>query len=120
MSIWYSAQVLGRVEKQANSGSGRSGPRHRKSARVPLQAEVQLRRSGQRHYKAEVHDASPEGCRLEFVDRPRLDETVWVKFDGLDAIQSTVCWVNGPEAGVEFVRPIYQSVFDSLISRLRR
>ena len=94
--------------------------RPRKNPRVQLIAEVQLRRSGHHHYLVNVHDASPEGCRLEFVERPRLDETVWIKFDGLDAIQSTVCWMNGFDAGVEFARPIYPAVFDALIARLSR
>ena len=96
------------------------GPRPRKSARVSLEAEVQLRRSGQSHYRVNVHDISPEGCRLEFVERPRLDETVWVKFSGLDAIASTVCWMRGHEVGIEFNRAIYQPVFENLIARLQR
>jgi hypothetical protein len=97
-----------------------NGPRPRKSPRVALQAEVQLRRSGQHHYVVNVFDISPEGCKLEFVERPRLDETVWVKFDGYDAIQSTVCWVEGHTVGVEFARPIYPSIFEIMIARLRR
>lgn len=99
---------------------GQRPHRYRRSARVPLQAEVQLRRSGQHHYMANVYDVSPEGCRLEFVERPRLDETVWIKFDGLDAIQSTVCWTEGFEVGVEYARPIHPAVFDVLIARLTR
>ena len=95
-----------------------TGPRHRKSARVPLKAEVQLRRSGNHHYMVNVYDISPQGCRIEFVDRPRLDEIVWVKFEGLDGIESTICWLKGPEAGVEFVRPISPAVFDTLVRRL--
>lgn len=96
-----------------------SGPRQRKSARVALQAEVQLRRSGQRHYLVNVFDISAEGCKLEFVERPRLDETVWVKFDGFDAIQSSVCWVEGHSAGIEFARPIYPSIFETIVARLK-
>jgi hypothetical protein len=65
-----------------------------------------------------VHDISPEGCKLEFAERPRLDETVWVKFEGLDAVESNVCWVRGSDVGIEFVRPIYPSVFDGLVRRL--
>jgi hypothetical protein len=95
-----------------------TGPRPRKSARVPLQAEVQLRRPGQHHYRVNVFDISPEGCKHEFVERPRLDETVWVKFDGYDAIQSSVCWVEGHSAGIEFERPIYPSIFEMMIARL--
>ncbi len=94
-------------------------PRQRKSARVMLQAEVQLRRSGHHHYVVTVFDISPEGCKMEFVERPRLDETVWVKFEGYDAIQSTVCWVEGHSVGVEFARPIYPSIFQMIIERLR-
>ncbi|NUT00189.1 MAG: hypothetical protein HOP96_04365 [Sphingomonas sp.] len=85
---------------------------------MALQAEVQLRRSGHHHYRVNVHDVSPEGCRLEFVERPRLDETVWIKFEGLEAIASSVCWVRGFDAGVEFLRPIYSAVFDALVNRL--
>jgi len=96
-----------------------TGPRHRKSARVPLQAEVQLRRSGQHHYRVNVFDISPEGCKVEIVERPRLDETVWVKFHGYDAIQSSVCWVEGHAAGIEFERPIYPSIFEMMVSRLK-
>ena len=103
--------------KQASDAN--PGPRPRKSARVALQAEVQLRRSGQHHYRVNVFDMSPEGCKLEFVERPRLDETVWVKFDGYDAIQSSVCWIDGHTVGVEFARPIYPSIFDIMVARLR-
>lgn len=99
-------------------GSSPDGPRERKSARVSLRAEVQLRRSGHHHYVVSVHDISPEGCRLEFVERPRLDETVWVKFEGLDAIESSVCWLRGSDVGIEFVRPIYPAVFDILVRKL--
>jgi len=86
---------------------------------VSLQAEVLLRRSGQRHYRVDVHDASPEGCRLEFVERPRLDETVWVKFDGMDSIEANVCWIKGHDVGVEYARPIHPAVFDTLVRRLK-
>ncbi|QNP42853.1 PilZ domain-containing protein [Sphingomonas daechungensis] len=80
----------------SENGSGLGGPQlPRRNARVPLQAEVQLRRSGQRHYMVNVYDISPEGCRLEFVERPRLDETVWVKLGSLESIEANVCWVKG-------------------------
>ena len=99
----------------------RAGPqRPRRNARVSLQAEVQLRRSGQRHYRVDVHDVSPDGCRLEFVERPRLDETVWVKFDGMESIEASVCWARGHDVGVEFTRAIHPAVFETLVHRLKR
>ncbi|HEY1142752.1 MAG TPA: PilZ domain-containing protein [Sphingomicrobium sp.] len=103
------------------TGKGGEGlPRERRSARVALSTEVQLRRSGHHHYLVNAFDISPEGCKLEFVERPRLDETVWVKFDGLDAVPSTVCWIDGHSVGIEFDRPMYPSVFDLLIARLKQ
>jgi len=94
-------------------------PRERRSVRVPLEAEITLRRPGQQTYRVRVHDASPHGCKVEFVERPRLDERVWVKFDGLEALESLVCWVDGFVAGVEFVRPIYPAVFNLLVQKIR-
>ena len=92
---------------------------NRKAERIALDAEVALRRTGQHLYRVRVYDASPHGCRLEFVERPRVAEHVWVKFDGLDSIESLVCWVEGFVVGVEFVRPMYPAVFDALVARLR-
>ena len=87
--------------------------------RVPFAAEVALRRSGRINYRVRVHDVSCHGCRLEFVERPALDEHVWVKFDGLEPIQGLVCWIDGFDAGIEFVRPIHAAVFDALLPRGR-
>ena len=61
------------MDKDIESGPRPEGPRERKSNRVSLQAEVKLRRSGHHHFLVNVHDISPEGCKLEFVERPRLD-----------------------------------------------
>ena len=46
-------------------------------------------------------------------------ETLAPAVEGLDAIESTVCWLKGSDAGVEFARPIYQPVFEALVSRLK-
>ena len=93
-------------------------PLPRRSLRVALHAEIILRRAGQNNYRVQVYDVSPEGCKIEFVERPNLDERLWVKFDGLEAMESLVCWVRGAKAGLEFSRPIYAPVYDMLLRRL--
>ena len=103
---------------QIPSGFTPQGFTGRRSERVAVNAEVALRRSGQLNYRVRVFDASLHGCRLEFVERPQLEERVWVKFDRLDAIEGIVCWVDGFCAGVEFPKPMHQAVFDSLAARL--
>ena len=90
----------------------------RSADRIELRADLSLRRVGRQHYRARVFDISPEGCKVEFVERPRLDELVWVKFDCLEAIEASVCWVDGFYGGLKFLRPIYPAVFDLLLARL--
>ena len=85
---------------------------------MPLSANVALRRAGQHSYDVRILDVSPHGCKAEFVERPKLDEHVWVKFDGLCALEAMVCWTRGFDVGLEFEQPIHPAVFDLLVARL--
>ena len=91
----------------------------RRSERVALNASVSLRRSGQLNYRVRIFDASLHGCRVEFVERPRVDEQLWVKFDGLQPLEAEVCWVEGFSVGVNFAQPVHPAVFERLILGLR-
>ena len=91
----------------------------RKSARVSVAAMVKLRRRGHHNFTVKLYDLSREGCKVEFMERPQLDETVWVKVEGLELLQATVCWIEGLCAGVEFERALHPAVFDMLVNRLR-
>lgn len=90
----------------------------RDQERIQLSAEISLRRVGRKNYTAQVFDLSTHGCKVEFVERPRLDELVWVKFNALEAIEAEVCWVDGFFGGLKFLRPIYPAVYDLLLARL--
>ncbi|HUG46749.1 MAG TPA: PilZ domain-containing protein [Sphingomicrobium sp.] len=91
----------------------------RRSARVSIKAQVKLRRRGSQHLLVHAFDFSPEGCKLEFLERPDLDETVWVTFKGMEPMQASVCWIEEKFAGVEFTRPVHPAVFEHLISQIR-
>jgi hypothetical protein len=94
-------------------------PRYsRRADRVEIAAEITLRRSTPLTYRVRAFDASPFGCKIEFVDRPELEERVWVRFDGLDAVEGLVVRIEDFVAGVEFVRPMHRAVFDALMPRL--
>jgi hypothetical protein len=90
----------------------------RRSARVRIKAMVKLRRRGHHNFTVQVYDLSQEGCKLEFLERPQLDETVWVKVEGLELLQAKVCWVEELCVGVEFMRPIHSAVFTHIVRRL--
>ncbi len=95
-------------------------PLRRKSRRSAVAGEVMLRRSGQGSYRVKLCDLSPSGCKLEFVERPFLREAVWVKFDEMEALEASVCWVEGFAAGVEFRKAMHPAVFEHLTRKLRR
>lgn len=97
-------------------------PEHkpRNHPRIALGADLSLRRAGRHQYRARVFDLSPSGCKVEFVERPRTEERLWVKFDGLETIEGEVCWVDGFHGGVRFVTPIHPAVFDMLLESLGR
>lgn len=91
---------------------------HRSTERLPIAAEVLLRRTAHHGYRVRVFDTSHLGCKCEFIERPRIEERVWVKFDFLDAIESEVRWVKEMTAGLKFMKSIHPAVFDMLAERL--
>ena len=90
----------------------------RRSERVALNMSVSLRRPGQLNYRVRIFNVSLHGCRMEFVERPKIDQRLWVRFGGLQALEAEVCWVEGAAVGVNFVQPIHPAMFDRLVSGL--
>lgn len=91
----------------------------RQNERISLAANVSLRRLGQNSYRVRVNDLSPEGCKVDLVEQPRIDEHMLVKFEGLEVLDAKVCWVDGYVAGLRFEKPIHPAVFELLLQRLR-
>ena len=92
----------------------------RKAVRFPADSEVSLRRVGHVKFQVNVRDISPDGCRIDLIERPRIGESLHLKFEGLEVVECKVRWVEGYIAGLEFVRPIHPAVFDLLMLRLKR
>jgi hypothetical protein len=89
----------------------------RRHERISVDGEVAMRRAGKTHFRVHIYDISPDGCKAEFVDRPELGEQLWIKFDGMEAMEAHVCWIVGARAGLRFVRPIHAAIFDMLVAR---
>ena len=86
--------------------------------RVTIDGQISLRRAGRQQFQCRVFDLTPTGCKVEFIERPKVGDTIWAKFEGLDALEAEVRWVDGFYGGVEFKRPIYSAVFDLLLARI--
>jgi len=91
----------------------------RQNERISLGAEVMLRRLGQNNYRVRVNDLSPDGCKVELVEQPRIGEHMLAKFEGLEVLDCEVCWVEGYVAGLRFQKPMHPAVFDLMLQRLR-
>jgi hypothetical protein len=91
----------------------------RQHERVSVEGEVTMRRAGKMSFRVHIYDLSPDGCKAEFVERPELNEQVWIKFDGMEALEAKVRWIVGAKAGLRFSRPLYAAVFDLLVAKLR-
>ena len=90
----------------------------RRGERVQLRADVDFRRSGDHRYRVNILDFSPEGCRIESPVTVSVGDTIWISLPGLESIQGQVCWVKQWTVGVEFVRPLYPSVFAMVRDRM--
>lgn len=87
--------------------------------RSALTAVLSLRRRGRQSYSANLFDLTPNGCRVEFIETPKVGEKVWAKIDAFDSIEANVRWVSGFFGGLEFERSIHPAVFELLLTRLR-
>lgn len=115
---WYrkgKAGLVFRADKPAEAHR-----RERIDERVCLYAEARMRRLGKANYRVRMFDLSPRGCKVEWVERPRVGEYVVVKLAALDALQAEVCWVEDLCVGLRFTQPIHSAVFDLLVQRLRQ
>jgi PilZ domain-containing protein len=91
----------------------------RRTERSSVTAEVKMRRVGQPNYNVRIFDLSPEGCKVEVVERPRVGEQLMIKFEGLEVLQAEVCWVESFIVGLKFERALHPAVFDLLVTRLQ-
>jgi hypothetical protein len=91
----------------------------RKAERLPVRAEVSLRRVGRLSYRVTTFDVSRFGCSSEFIERPGVYEHMWVKFDGLESIEAVAVWIEESRVGLMYKSPMHTAVFDLLLARLR-
>jgi hypothetical protein len=114
---WSSDRKAGLVFKSDKAANKQLQPRA--AARKSVAAEVLLRRLGKINYRVRLFDLSPEGCKVELIERPCQGEHLMLKFEGFEVMDAEVCWVDEFTAGLRFEKPFHPAVFDLLIARLR-
>jgi len=91
---------------------------HRAADDAGIAAEVSLRRMGKGAYQCRLFDLSPEGCKAEMIERPRVGERAVIRLPGIEPLEAEVRWVEGPNAGLRFERSFHPAVFEMLLARL--
>jgi hypothetical protein len=112
---WSSGRKAGLVFKPDKSAKKRQP---RVAERISVAAEVMLRRLGRINYRVRLFDLSPKGCKVELIERPLEGEHVMVKFEGFEAMDAEVCWVDDFIAGLRFEKAFHPAVFDLVVTRL--
>ena len=110
---WYDSRKAG-LFFASDSGTKKHVPR--KAERLSVKAEISLRRSGRIAYRVEVFDLTRFGCKCEFIERPAIGERLWVKFERLESLEATTCWVEESRVGLNFEHAVHPAVFDMLVS----
>ena len=113
---WYKGRKAG-LQFQSEPVSRQRWPRQ--ADRLDISAVATLRRFRRPAYRVTMLDVTRYGCRTEFIERPKIYEHVWIKFDGLDSMESVVCWVEESSLGLMYVNPIHPAVFDMLLGWLQ-
>ena len=111
---WHNGQGIG---LSFSTEAPKKLEKPRKVDRLPLRHEVVVRQAGRRARACELSNLSRHGCCLTFEDLPYTSEWIWVALPGLSPVEARVRWVDGRRAGVEFVHPIHDAVFDLLLLR---
>ena len=91
----------------------------RRFDRILVNADIHMRRPNGTAYRVRVYDVSPEGCGVDDLDRYRPNESVWIRFEGLEPLETKLQWRSNFRAGLRFVRPIHPAVFELLARRLK-
>lgn len=115
---WFEDGFAGLVFSTYDEPTRQHWPR--RSERIAVSADVALRKPGQPNYRVRVFDASPQGCKLEYIERPQEGDRLWVKFEGLETLEAEVCWIEDFVMGINFAKSLHPAVFDLLVSRMRQ
>jgi len=90
----------------------------RRTQRVPVTAEISMRKMGSFSFQVPLGDISSRGCMVELVEFIDAGDHVIARLPGIEPFSARVTWSDAHCAGVEFERALHPAVFEQLLSRL--
>lgn len=94
-------------------GSRRTEPRELASVSAAY-------RSGMRRSSVDVLDISCAGARVSSLNPLQPGTSFWIKLPNLEALEMTVVWSKGFEAGCRFLKPLHPAIFQVVAQAVRR
>ena len=100
---------LPRLFKSSSSTSSPDKETRRREDRVPVKANA-LMAGAKSIGRTSILDLSCHGCNLTTGDTGlHPGEFVMIRLEGTEALRGIVRWIRDGEAGIEFLRPLYQA-----------
>jgi len=90
-------------------------PDRRRASRTALRLTATMRDGTKNRVKARVIDISTHGCRIECTSAVADDSWVWLSIAGIETQYCRVVWHCQEFIGLEFGKPLVDSVFDGLV-----
>ena len=87
----------------------------RRVARSALRLTATMRDARSSRVRARVIDMSTHGCRIECTTMVEDGSWVWLNIAGLESQYSRVVWHCNEFIGLEFEKPLAESVFERLL-----
>lgn len=91
-------------------------PDRRRSERTALRLSAMMRDGNKNRVKARVIDISTHGCRIECTTAVADDSWVWLSISGLENQYCRVVWHCQEFTGLEFAKPLSETVFERLLA----
>ena len=93
-----------------------ANPDRRRAGRAALSLSATMREGSRSKVQVRVIDISTHGCRVECTTGVPVDANVWLTIPGLENQYCRVVWRCQEFLGVEFEKPLAETVFKKLLS----
>ena len=90
-------------------------PERRRANRAALRLDATMREGSRSKVKVRLIDISTHGCRIEGSSSAEAESWLWLNIAGLESQYCRVVWHCQEFVGLEFEKPIAESVLDRLL-----
>jgi hypothetical protein len=105
--------------KRQRSRSANSISSRRANSRTAVRAEIFLRQSNVKLFRATLSDISISGFKLDSYTNLDENKLVFITLPGLQTLGAHIKWVDYQDYGCEFTNPLHPAVLEHLVSKLQ-